>query len=90
MDIKTVIVLGANGTMGRNVSAIFALFGATKVYLVCRTKEKAEKAEKAVIQAFQSVKAESIRNKLIPATYDELKKCISDSDLIFESLSEDF
>lgn len=87
MDIKTVIVLGANGTMGRNVSAIFALFGATKVYLVCRTKEK---AEKAVIQAFQSVKAESIRNKLISATYDELKKCISDSDLIFESLSEDF
>lgn len=87
MDIKTVTVLGANGTMGRNVSAIFASFGSAKVYMICRTREK---AEKAVVQAFHSVKAESIRNKLIPATYDELEKCISDSDLIFESLSEDF
>lgn len=87
MNIETVTVLGANGTMGRNVSAIFASFGSTKVYMVCRTKEK---AEKAVVQAFQSVKAESIRDKLIPATYEELGECIADSDLIFESLSEDF
>lgn len=87
MNIETITVLGANGTMGRNVSAIFASFGSARVYMVCRTKEK---AEKAVIQAFQSVKAESIRDKLIPATYDELEECISDSDLIFESLSEDF
>lgn len=86
LNIKTVTVLGANGTMGRNISAIFASFGAAKVYLVCRTKEK---AEEAVIQAFQSIRSESIRDALIPATYDDLGMCISDSDLVFESLTED-
>lgn len=86
-DISTVTVLGANGTMGRNVSAIFASFGHAKVYMVCRTKEK---AENAVIQAFQSVRTESIRYSLIPVTYDDLEKCISESDLVFESLAEDF
>ena len=36
MKIKTVTVLGANGTMGTNVSAIFASFGNAKVYMVSR------------------------------------------------------
>lgn len=87
MEIKTVTILGANGTMGRNVSAIFASFGQAKVYMVCRTMEK---AEAAVVQAFQSVKAESIRDLLIPATYEDLERCISKSDLVFESLTENF
>lgn len=87
MNIKTVTILGANGTMGRNVSAIFASFGHAKVYMICRTKEK---AEKAVIQALQSIRSESINDSLITATYEDLKECISSSDLIFESLSEDF
>ncbi len=30
-NIKTVTVVGANGTMGTNVSGIFASFGAAKV-----------------------------------------------------------
>ncbi|WP_050636067.1 3-hydroxyacyl-CoA dehydrogenase family protein [Candidatus Stoquefichus sp. SB1] len=87
MNIQTVTVVGANGTMGRNVSAIFASFGEAKVYMVCRTEEK---AKKAAVQSYQSVKAESIQNRLIPATYNELEKCISESDLVFESVSEDF
>lgn len=87
MRINTVTVLGANGTMGRNVAGIFASFGQTKVYMVSRTIEK---ANKACIQAYKSIRAESIRENLIPVTYDDLKKCISESDLIFESLSEDF
>ena len=33
MNIKTVTVIGANGTMGCNVSAIFASFGNAKVYM---------------------------------------------------------
>ena len=36
MNIRTVMVLGANGSMGRNVSAIFASFGNAKVYMMCR------------------------------------------------------
>lgn len=42
MNIKTVTVLGANGTMGRNVSAIFASFGQAKVYMMCRNMKKSE------------------------------------------------
>ena len=87
MNIKTVTVLGANGTMGRNVAAIFASFGHAKVYMVCRTKEK---AKKAVIQAYKSIRAESIKDLLIPATYEELGNFIYQSDLIFESLTENF
>lgn len=86
MKINTVTVLGANGAMGRNVSAIFASFGSAKVYMVCRDKTKAEKAAR---QAFLSIRSESIRDKLIPSTYDDLEKCINESDLVFESLSED-
>ncbi|WP_270526352.1 3-hydroxyacyl-CoA dehydrogenase family protein [Longibaculum muris] len=86
MNIKTVTVLGANGTMGRNVSAIFASFGQAKVYMMCRNMKKSEEAVKL---AFHSIRAESIKDNLIPVTYDDLQKCISESDLIFESLSED-
>lgn len=87
MNIKTVTVLGANGTMGRNVSAIFASYGSAKIYMICRDKKKAETATK---QAYNSIKSESIESHLIPCVYDDLDRCIKDSDLIFESLSEDF
>jgi len=87
MNIKIVTVLGANGTMGRNVAAIFASFGHAKVYMVCRTKEK---SKKAVVQAYKSIRAESIKDLLIPATYEELGNIIPQSDLIFESLTENF
>lgn len=87
MNIKTVTVLGANGTMERNVAAIFASFGHAKVYMVCRNRDK---ANKAIVQAYKSIRAESIKEKLVPATYDELDQIIPQSDLIFESLTEDF
>ena len=38
--IKTISVLGANGTMGRNIAGIFASYGNAKVYLITRTMEK--------------------------------------------------
>lgn len=87
MNIRTVTVLGANGTMGRNVAAIFASFGHAKVYMVCRNRDK---ANKSIVQAYKSIRAESIKEKLVPATYDELDQIIPQSDLIFESLTEDF
>ena len=40
LKIKTVTVVGANGTMGTNVSGIFASFGGATVYMVSRDKEK--------------------------------------------------
>ena len=85
MDIKTVTVIGANGTMGCNVSGIFASFGNAKVYMVCRDLESAKIAAK---RAINSVKADAIGTNLIPKSYEDLEECISVSDLIFESVSE--
>lgn len=87
MEIKTVTVIGANGTMGCNISGIFASFGNAKVYMACRSLEK---AEKAVTRAAKSVRAEAIAENLVPATFDDLPQCVSESDLIFESVSENF
>lgn len=85
MKIKTVTVVGANGTMGANVSAIFASFGNATVYMVARDKEK---SKKAAIKAGKSVKADSIVNHLIPVDYSSLDECVKKSDLVFESAAE--
>lgn len=84
-EIKTVTVLGANGTMGANVSAIFASFGNAKVYMVGRDIKK---SRLAADRACKSVRAESIRKNLVPADYSMLSTCIPESDLIFESTAE--
>ncbi|QHQ60700.1 3-hydroxyacyl-CoA dehydrogenase family protein [Anaerocolumna sedimenticola] len=84
--IKTITVIGANGTMGYNISGIFASFGNAEVYMICRNLDD---AKRAVNMAAKSVKAEAIKSNLIPADYSMLENCISSSDLIFESVSED-
>lgn len=86
-EIRKVTVLGANGTMGRNIAAIFASFGNANVYLVSRSIEKSIKAKD---KAYQSVRAESVKERMVPADYDQLKDCIMDSDLIFEACAENF
>ncbi len=85
MEVKTVTVIGANGIMGCNVSAIFASFGGAKVYMVSRTKDK---SEKAIARAVKSVRADSIKRNLVPMDYSSLASCIKDSDLVFESVAE--
>lgn len=86
MNFKTITVIGANGIMGRNISAIFASFGNAKVFMVCRDIEDAKNAQaKAAI----SVKAEAISENLIPKTYDDLEECLAETDMIFESVFED-
>jgi len=87
MHIKVVTVIGGNGTMGRNVSAIFGAFGDAKVYMVSRTLEKS-KAGKEV--ACKSISAEKLKYKLIPKDFSDLEECIKESDLIYESVAEDF
>lgn len=84
--IKTVTVLGANGTMGRNVSAIYASFGECTVYLVCRDLNK---AGNTIRESVNSVRAESIAARLIPADYSMLDGCVRKSDLIIEHVRED-
>jgi 3-hydroxyacyl-CoA dehydrogenase len=82
-----VTVIGANGYMGCNISGIFASFGNAKVYMVCRSMEK---AINAVDKAVKSVRADAIREKLIAKDFYELGECIKASDLIFESVSENY
>lgn len=84
---KIITVIGANGTMGCLVSGILASFGAAKVYMVCRDEKK---ANEAYLKAAQSVKADSIKVNLVPATYEMLKDCIEESDWIFESAAESY
>ena len=85
LNITTVTVVGANGTMGTNVSAIFASFGNAKVYMVSRDIEKSKKAAQ---RAGKTVKADSIINNLVPADYGILAECVAQSDLVFESAAE--
>lgn len=85
MNIKTVTVVAANGTMGTNVSAIFASFGDAKVYMVSRDIEK---SKEAALRAGKTVRADSIVSHLVPADYSMLAQCVSDSDLVFESAVE--
>lgn len=85
--INTVTVVGANGTMGRNIAAIFASFGNATVYLVSRTYKKSVEAKN---RAYLSVRAESVKGKMIPADYAQLEVCISQSDLVFEACAEDW
>ncbi len=86
MEINTVTVIGANGTMGCNISGIFASFGQAKVYMVARDIKKAEAAK---LNAAKSVKADSIANRLVAVDYSMLPQCVSESDLVFEAVFED-
>ena len=83
--INTVTIVGANGTMGRNIAAIFASFGNAKVYLISRTIEKSVEAKE---KAFLSVKADSIKEKMVPCDYGQLEDCVKDSNLVFEACAE--
>lgn len=86
MRIRTVSVIGATGTMGRNVAGIFASFGDAKVYMIGRDIEK---VKSTIQKTINSVRADSIEARLIPADFSMLKQCVSESDLIFESSRED-
>ena len=68
-EFKKVTVIGANGAVGSGVSGIFASFGGALVYVVARSKEKAEIAK---TKASKSVKASSIEERIVPKTYDDL------------------
>ena len=86
MEINTVTVIGATGTMGANVAGIFASFGNAKVYCVARDIEKVKKTIPRIVQ---SVRADAIAGHLVPADFSRLEECVSESDLIFESTAED-
>lgn len=85
LDVKTVTVVGATGTMGSNVAGIFASFGEAKVYCVGRDIGKVKKTIPRIVK---SVRADAISNKLVPADFTMLEECVASSDLVFESSAE--
>ena len=64
--ISTATIIGANRTMRRNIVAIFAFFGQANVYLVSRSLEKSNKAKES---AYQSVRAKSVKHRIISVDY---------------------
>lgn len=85
MKIKSLIVVSANGTMDTKVSAIYASFGDVMVYMVSRDMEK---PKGSTLRTGKTVKVDSIVSHLIPADYEILDKCVSESYLLFESAAE--
>lgn len=85
MKINTVTVVGVTGTMGANVAGIFASFGDAKVYCLGRDIEKVKKTIPRIVK---SVRADAIAKNLVPADFSMLEDCVRESDLVFESSSE--
>lgn len=85
MDIKVVTVIGATGTMGANIAGIFASFGNAKVYCVGRDIGKVKSTIPCIVN---SVKADAIAKNLIPADFTMLDQCVLESDIVFESVTE--
>lgn len=87
-EIKTVTVLGANGTMGAGSAGVIAAFGHAKVYMLARDLDK---AKEGIEKAVASVKTDTIRERMIPGTYDQdLEKAVSESDWVFELVAETY
>lgn len=86
-EMKTVTLLGANGTMGAGSAAILASFGGMKVHMLARTVEK---AQEGIDRAVASVRSDIIKDRMIPGTYDDLEKCVAESDWVFELVAENY
>ncbi len=80
MEIKNIVVIGASGAVGKAVSGIFASFGNAKVYMLCRNPNKNIEAPS---EAAVSVKALTVKYKLILKSMDELEECFSGEDSVF-------
>ncbi len=87
LNIKTVSIIGANGTMGSLISAIIAGFGDCKVYLISRNKQN---SIDVINKAKKSIRSDIIEKNLIPIDYTQLKDAVQESDWIFESIIEDY
>ncbi|MCB1191640.1 MAG: 3-hydroxyacyl-CoA dehydrogenase family protein [Leptospiraceae bacterium] len=87
-EIKTVTIVGANGSMGAGSAGVVASFGETKVHMLARTLDK---AKEGIDKAIKSVRTDTISSRMIPGTYDnDLGKAVSESDWVFELVAESY
>ena len=86
IEIKKVVVLGANGTMGAGSGEVFAAGGCDVVFLA----RAAEKAHEGLVTAQNMAKSQRIADRISVGTYDaDLEEAVAKADLIFEALAED-
>jgi 3-hydroxyacyl-CoA dehydrogenase len=86
IEIKDVVVLGANGTMGAGSGEVFAAGGCDVVFLA----RSAEKAHEGLVTAQNMAKSARIADRISVGTYSQdLEEAVSKADLIFEALAED-
>lgn len=83
-QIRRVVVLGANGTMGSGSGALFAARG-FEVAMLART---AEKAHQGLERARSSVRSSVIENNIRCGSYEDLEKEVAQADLVLEAVSE--
>ncbi len=85
-EIRKVVVLGANGTMGAGSAEVFAA-GGCEVMLLARD---AAKAQAGLESAQGMAKSATIGSLMKVGSYDaDLEKSVAEADLIFEALAED-
>ena len=86
IEIKDVVVLGANGTMGAGSGEVFAAGGCDVVFLA----RSAEKAHEGLVTAQNVAKSQRIADRISVGTYgQDLEEAVAKADLIFEALAED-
>ncbi len=86
IEIKDVVVLGANGTMGAGSGETFAAGGCDVVFLA----RSAEKAHEGLVTAQNMAKSQRIADRISVGTYSQdLEGAVARADLIFEALAED-
>lgn len=86
IDIKKVVVLGANGTMGAGSGEVFAAGGCDVVFLA----RSADKAEEGLATAQNMAKSVKIADRISVGSYEgDLERTCAEADLIFEALAED-
>lgn len=85
-EIKKVVVLGANGTMGAGSAEVFAA-GGCDVVLLARS---ADRAKEGLTGAQNMAKSIRIGDLMSVGDYDsDFDKAVAEADLIFEALAED-
>jgi 3-hydroxyacyl-CoA dehydrogenase len=85
-EIKHVVVLGANGTMGFGSAALFTT-AVPKVTLLARTRAK---ADEGLAAAIKQVRSPTVASRAETGDYQhDLEAAVGEADLIFEALTED-
>ena len=84
-EIKKAAILGANGTMGSLSGGIFAQAGIPCVFFA----RSVEKAQKGIENAVRQARSDVLREFIVPRSYEDLKKELSDCDWVMEAVAEE-